>query len=475
MENSQLVVILRSLSKSEFREFGRFVQSPYFNNRDEVIRLYDVLKAYYPQFNSKHLTKQEIFGAIYPEKKFSDVLMRKLLSLMINQAMSFLAISGLQENELNYNVVLVDKLREKKLNHAFEKKSKLIDELLKTTRHNCAYYESKFKYTSIVNGHLLHTSESSMVHRFQNEIDDFFTYFLSVVLLMYVRLSEWSKGYNINFDLKFYEEVLEYLQSHDYRNVPSVHLYYNMLMLLNTEEENYFFELLESSKRFADKIGEIDDYNVAIVLIQYCFKRVQKGDVEYRKHQFETTKTILERNMIPPGHLEPYFFTNTIRNAVCINEFNWSLDFIEKYKERLNPEFTKDIVNYSLSVVEFYSGNYEKALEYISTVNPERSFMKLDIRNTLVVIYYELDHVDELLSSIDAYKHFLARDQSASKATVEKSQVFIKFVSSLLKIKLNENYEETELLKREIVKCEYFNLKEWLLEKAEELILKGKK
>jgi len=46
MENSQLTEALQTLSKEEFREFGKFLRSPFFNNRSEVIRLYEFLKLY---------------------------------------------------------------------------------------------------------------------------------------------------------------------------------------------------------------------------------------------------------------------------------------------------------------------------------------------------------------------------------------------------------------------------------------------
>ncbi len=132
MQKSQLAAILRSLSKDEYKEFGRFIHSPYFNNRDEVSRYYEALKEFYPLFSSKRLTEEIMFSKVYPGKNFSGLLMRKLNSLMISQAMNFFAVSSFKENELEFNVKILDRLREKKLDAMFEKRSKYLNELFST-------------------------------------------------------------------------------------------------------------------------------------------------------------------------------------------------------------------------------------------------------------------------------------------------------------------------------------------------------
>ncbi len=392
MENYQLAVILRSFTKEEFKEFGKYLKSPYFNNRSEVVRLYEAFKKFYPDFKSKNMNERVIFGKVYPKKKFSDILMRKAISLMTGHAMDFLAIDNFKGGQLEFNVKLLDILRQKKLPVLFEKKSKTIDELLLKAERNIQFYELKQKYISTVNGYLLIKNEKSMVRRFQNELDDFIEYFLIISLVLYIRLSEWSRSYNITFDLKFYDETLSFLGKHEYKDVPMIFLYYNMLMLLNTEEEKYFFELRSARNKYEKELSQVDDYNVAIVLMQYCHKRVQKGDTNFRKHQFDITKLVLKNNLIPPGYIEPYFFTNIVRNAANISEFSWSEEFIKGYKERLNPEFARETVNYSLAMVEFGKGNYEKSLSLLSTINIERSNMKVDIKNMLIMIYYELNY-----------------------------------------------------------------------------------
>lgn len=470
MKHSQLAVILRSFTKAEFKEFSRFLRSPYFNNRDEVTRFYDALKGFYPLFNSKNLTEENIFSKVYPKKKFSSVLMRKLVSLIIQQAMNFFTVSSFKENVLEFNVKMLDKLREKKLDTMFEKKIRNIEELFGKSKQDFAFYESKYKYTSILNGYYLNVNEKTMVNKFQNELDDFIEYYLGVSLLMYLRLSEWGRMYSIKFDMKFYNEVINYLSVSEFKNITISQIYFNMLMLLNSGEEKYFFTLQDLRDKFEDKLSGIDDFNIGVVSIQYCYKRVLKGDTEYRRHQFNITNKILDKNLIPAGYVDPYFFTNAVRNASAIKELEWAEKFINNYKQKLNPDNSEEITDYSLALVEFSRKNYERSLKHLSKINLEMSGMKLEIKNLLVVIYYELSYTEELISLIDTYKHFLHRDKNMSNQSRQTSTLFLNFVSELHKIKLSRKSGYPLKIKREIEAGPYSNLKEWLLEKANELI-----
>jgi hypothetical protein len=475
MENSQLSVILRSFTKDEFKEFGRFVHSPYFNNRDEVTRYYEALKEFYPLFVSKKLTEENIFAKVYPKKNYSDLLMRKLNTLMIRQAMNFFAISSFKENELEFNVKMLDKLREKKLDVMFEKKSKNMNELFSGSKHNFLYLESKYKYTSILNGYYLSNNERSMVNNFQNELDEFIEYFLGVSLLMYIRLGEWGKNFSIKFDLKFYDEVINYFQKSPFKEVTIARIYYYMVMLLNNGDEKYFFELQKCRDLFAEKLSNIDDYNIGIILMQYCYKRVIKGDIEFRKHQHEITKYMLDKDLVPAGYVEPYFFTNVIRNAANIQEFDWAEKFIKDYKPRLNPDFAEEISDYSFAMLEFSKGEYEKSLKYLSKINLEMSNMKMEIKNILIMIYYELSYTEELISMIDSYRHYLARDKTLSESISQTGTLFINSISELLKIKHNEKGGSVIKLRRGIAELQVSALKDWLLKKVDELEISKKR
>ena len=470
MKNTQLVVILRSMDISEFKELGKYVISPYFNNRSEVIRFYDALKKHYPLFDSDEFTDKIIFDIVYPGKNFSDVLMRKLVSLTTNLVLDFIAVKGFRNDSIGYNILLIDKLSERGLVEMFQKRSRILNEHLDSSKHDFAYYQSRLRQTSLLNGYFLNTDEKSMIKGYQKELDDLMQFFFSGVLLMYVRLTEWSRTLNHKFNLTFFNEVVNHFSLLKTDNVTLATLYFNMLMLIKTDEEKYYDDLINSSEQFRPNLSDADAYNTAIVLIQYCHKKVLKGNSEFRYKQFEITKGILKDNIIPPGFIEPYFFTNIIRNATAIQECDWAENFLYEYRHKLKPEIATEICDYSFAMIEITRGNFERSLTHLSKINIERSNMKLDIKNLQIVIYYELNYAEELISLTDAFKHYLRREKTLPELSVQNNLKFLGFVSDLVKVRLNKNSKTAYLLNKQISESEYFGSKEWLLRKSEDLM-----
>jgi hypothetical protein len=474
MKKTQLAETLRSLNKNEFREFGKFVRSPFFNNRDEVIRFYNSIKKFYPDFDSDNFTKERIFKQVYKRKQYSDVMMRKLTSLMVNLIMEYLLVNFGKTNKLESDVKLLEILRERKMLDLFVKKEKKVFELFKTSKHDFDLYNLQYRATSSINGVISLKDEKKMLRIFRKEHDDFMAYFLSFVLMQYIRLSEWSRIYTYNFDKKLFNEVTQFLSNNKHEDYPLIPLYYNMLMLLETGEERFFNTLKSQRIKYFEKVTQINNYNIAIVLIHHCYKKIQEGFGEYRIHQFELTKSLIENDLIPPGYIEQYFFTNTVRYTSSMKEINWSLEFIEKFKDRLDPESKDEILNYTRSMIEFHRGNFDLSLKLLSSININRSNMKYDIKNIMLMNYYELGFSEQLISHIDAYKHFIAREDKKSLEFKEKIKLFLSCVLSLNQILADNNKTKAELLKRKIENAPYFNHKEWLLSKTEELLNKKK-
>ena len=470
MKDSQLAEALRALSEAEFKEFGKFVSSPYFNNRDEIIRFYNTLKKYYPGFDSENFTKENLFLKVYKTKKYSDVLMRKLISLMINLVLEYLRISHNKHSVLENDVKLLEILRVRKMLNLYTRKQKKVVESIKNTPHDLSLYELQYKADSSLNGVSLINNEKEMLRVFQKEHDDFVSYFLGFVLIQYIRLTEWSKIYNMNFDLKLFDEVTGYLSKNKHEDFPLIKLYYNMLMLLKTGEQKYFDELSSESLKYRAKIASIHSYNIALVLIQFCYQKILNGFTEYSVKQFDLTKSIIENNLMPQGYIDPYFFTNTVRNASFLKETDWVQDFIKKHKDMLNPENRNEILNYSYAMLEFNRKDFHASLKYLSSINIEQANMKYDMKNILVLNYYELGYTEELISHVDSYKHFLSRDDKRTEPFKEKNKYFLKCVLNLVKLKDNGITSELEIFKKEIENAEYFNHKEWILEKTNELI-----
>lgn len=470
MENSNLIKILKSLNKNEFREFGKFIRSPFFNNRSEVVRFYDAIRVYYPDFNHKEFIPEYIFSRVYEKKKYSDSLMRKLSSLLSNYTLDYIAVKKFKSNSLDYNTKLLEELSKKKLDSMFEKKARQTYIALESSKHNLPYYYYKMRYSNIQNAYYLNRDVDFTAQNLQKEADNFSEYFIAEALEIFARLSNFSKVFNNKYELSLYPEVLNQLKDKNYEKVTLISLYHNILLLLNTNDEKYFFELKKVHKKFENKLGRLDEYNLFTVLFNYCISRIQAGNLKFRYERFEIDKKFVEKNLIQlDEYVELYSFLNAVTNAAYISEFMWAEKFVNDYNDKLNPVYFKDARDLSFAIIEFYRGNYRKALEYSSKIDLEFSHLKIDIKNLMVRVYYELGYFIELESLIDTYKHFLKRDKGLTEDAKRLNGDFIKFTSKLVNLKLNNKNEDVYLLKQEVENNSYFRFKEWILIKINEL------
>jgi len=72
MQNSKLITLLKALSPEEFRQFYRYIRTPFFTKSADLLKLYEAIRKHYPDFNSPKLEKERLFKHLYPKETFND-------------------------------------------------------------------------------------------------------------------------------------------------------------------------------------------------------------------------------------------------------------------------------------------------------------------------------------------------------------------------------------------------------------------
>ena len=71
MNKTSFLDIMRALNKEELKRFEAFLNSPYFNTRNNVVNLFSSIKKYAPEFTHKMLDKEEVWKKLFPGKKYN--------------------------------------------------------------------------------------------------------------------------------------------------------------------------------------------------------------------------------------------------------------------------------------------------------------------------------------------------------------------------------------------------------------------
>jgi hypothetical protein len=188
MNKSKLADVLKTFSKEEFRQFGKFVVSPFFNGRNEVIRFYESIKKGYPEFGSKQYSKENIFAKVYPKIAYKDTLMRKLISNLTKLAEEFIIQTAFKKEEFQKKKYLLLEFRHRRLDNLFELFAARTEKLFENEKKNFEYFFNKSAFYNILNGYNGFRNPSLVDRNFQEESDNFFYFFLCKSLEIYARL-----------------------------------------------------------------------------------------------------------------------------------------------------------------------------------------------------------------------------------------------------------------------------------------------
>lgn len=473
MKNLKLFDSLRTLNKEEFREFGKFVHSPYCNNRSEAVRFYDEIKPFYPDFDSEKLESKNLFKLIYPGKKFNPVLIRKTQSLLFHLFQKYIVDLKFRNNRLLYDLELIEALRDRKLVKLHNKKYREYEDNLKGLKETMEVYEFIYKSENVLR--LNYESLDKEIEKSRRSLNKMFPYIFTLMLNEYLYIINLHSDYEKIIDKDLFNIMMAYLEKSVYRKYPLINYYYLMVKLKITGEIRYFNELFEFRNVHSKKLETVHNENALIILIDYCLINIGTGKYDFRETMFKLSQVFAEENIMYQKVTEPITFTNLIRNSAALKQFHWAEKFMLSSENNLPLSEKSSIINYCKGMLEYEKGNYQNALKLLSPLNLKWLNMKNDIRKIMIKCYYELAYFEELLLQIDSYRHFINTNYDPKQKSFRGNRNFIKYVSLLINLTMNNDSRTAAELMNRIEKTEYFYHKEWVQEKLYKIIKKGAK
>jgi hypothetical protein len=482
MENSNIISLLKTFSKNEMKEFDKFLRSPYFTEgkglRHKILYDYFLqLGEFYPDFSSKQFNSELLYQKLYPGTEYNDGIMRKLNSDLNRLAEKFLIQIEMEKNEIDSRKYLLRQLSERKPEKAYIKKFNEILKYLELLEKDEKYF---FELSEVWNNHWDYNYTKRDFYKLSESISAVNSYAFYVVLKslgMYLWSISILRVVNLKLDLHLYKDLMEHVKNNYtmYEKVPHVLFRYNLIMLFISGEEDYFRELKKIKEKYFSLLNKIDKFNVYIMMTNYCYDMILKGNFQYRSERFELDKQCLSQKLYEgAGGLDGFAFLAIAKNANRLGEFKWTEKMGIDFSGEIEPSGKDFALNFVKADTQFAKRQYLGALEYLSRIKTEHFNEKQNIRNLTIMIYYEMDEYDSSLSVIDSSKHYIRSDRHLSPALKENYLKFITIAEQLVKVRENNEKNLVFQLKNKIVLSPNMLNKDWLLEKTEELE-KGKK
>ncbi|MBN8569538.1 MAG: hypothetical protein J0M18_07895 [Ignavibacteria bacterium] len=480
------IEILKALSKEEFKRFGDFVKSPYFNSVEVLGNIFDEIVKVYPDFESTRLSYKKISQKIYPGKEFNQQTIRNLYSKFGNLLKKFIAVENILSDDDTVNLNMAEGMNKRKL---FELSNKLVEKFRKEKEENEIfgvwdfYFKFRIEHLFYNNLTLLHKSNTPEFYKaMNNKTENLVAFFLKAYYMFNEAqgiLLNLYKGYEMSPMIKsFYSSLnsekffsTSEIKSHKYYSYLRMHYLISKYQNSDLPEEE-FRDLFDTFKNNIDSFLKIDKTNFFTSLDALILSKLIPKDKKYYKDLFESAKLYCKQNIYPDdslGPLEILQFRNYFTVALLLKEFDWAEKFVREYTNYLKPELVENELNYSMAILSFKNKKYEDSLNYFNKMVITDIMEKMNVRIYTLMNYIELKAHEPAISMVQALKQFSKENKEIPHLKVDSLRNSIRFLDEIVKAEAN-NKKIERYIYDEAMSVRFFFQKQYIMEKMEGLV-----
>lgn len=449
MFQNKSIVILKTFSPQEIRQFDEFLSSPFFNKNQTLIQAFSIIRGMYPAFDDPNLERTKLFKLIFTGEAYDEQKLRYLMTDLTKQLEEYLcykAISG--EQIFKYHLLLIT-YRNRKLDKPFLNTLKLAEKLLedhplRDVSHSFYEYlveEDRYRFMSDRREHL---HESNL----QKVVDNLDKYYILNKMRYCAEIINNKNVVAINYKLFLYEEIMNHIRHNPLDSVPAARIYYNIILTL-TEPENkiHYTNLLQLLQENHNLFSHDEIFDMYVYAKNYCIRKINHGDTEYIRELFDLYKLMLKDKIIlRDNQLSQFDYKNIVYLGLRVGESEWVKNFIVRYNDYLEPQYRKNAYTYNMASYYYFQKNYDEVLTLLRSVEFTDFYYHLDSKSLLLKTYYELGETEALFSLIEAFKVYIKRNNLIPPYQKTIYLNMIRFVSRLYKWKLKPTKNLREIV-----------------------------
>jgi len=486
MLTNSTIEILQKFDKKELLKFREFARSPYLNSVEILIKMYDEVAKYYPDFNSPKLSYENMWKKLYPAKPYNDKIIRNVYTKFSNLLKKFIGYEEFEAEEINVELKIIEGLNKRHSYKLSEKitensKKKLLQEFKPSIDNYFQLFKLNEQYVEQMD-YLRHETTKEFHNAIRDSSENFTSYVLSVMFQLLTQQSILKKNYRVESD----ETLLDrFIDSIDIGNVFKFlgnknhkhfnHLKIKYLFYLYSSKDITLEEYYELKNIIFENAPEIE-INEAItifgVLGDILLTRIMPKQTGLTNEILLIGKKICEMNFYNEDsklEFEVYTFRNFFTAAVMNKEFEWADNFVDKYIQYVRAEARENEYNYSKAIINFKLKKYEESLDFINKFQTTDILEKMNIRLYSLMNYIELGAHESAVSMISSIRQFTSESKEIPPAKEESLQNSLKFFSEIVKCLANGKKMDYAILKEAFALPKYFQ-KTYIYEKMETMV-----
>lgn len=466
MNKITLFELLNTFDRKEIRDFKKFLHSPLFNQRKDVIILYDLFLES-TSFSEGFWTKERIWQKINPGHPFKAAQLHHVQSYLHQLAQDFLAQQEFWHTSFQRNIHLGKALRRKKMSTHFEKNwNKNKAQLQKASLRHTDYHYQKYQLSRELYAYEHHQQRSGESN-LQQLTEELTTFYAAELLKQSCSILSHQQMSQQNYAVTFLPEVLEKVEKNNWLEEPAIAIYYHSYRALSDlSQETHFEQLKMLIDQHWTKFPASEIRDIFLLAINYCIQRLNAGDRQFIREAFELYRSGLSKSvLLENAQLSHFTYKNVLKLGMELREFDWVEAFLYKYKTALPPENRENIFLHTLAVFYFGKPDYDRVLELLRQVEFKDKLHELDARRMLLRIYMEREAFDALESLLDSFQVYIRRQPELGYHR-ENYLNLIRYTRKLLRIPAHDR-EGRLSLAQEIESVKAIAERRWLMEKLQ--------
>ncbi|MBI5914848.1 MAG: hypothetical protein HY842_05685 [Bacteroidetes bacterium] len=461
MQDTRLIALLQTFDRREQRELRKFTASPFFNQRQDVVGLLDLLLGCLNDAQSlpdKAETHLRLYG---PDMPFDDHRVRMAMSFLLKGTEQYLVHTEFFGDEVKVKTKLAEVYRRRNLPKHFERAMREAQAVQQQSPHRNAEFFNADYHVQMEQYRFAATNSRTAEHNLQAITDNLdLTYFAQKLRQACLLLSH-QAVYKTDYQFGMLEEVLAHVESQQLLGVPAIAVYYFCYRALTQPEQpDHFRQLKKLLVEECEKFPQHEIADLYLLAINFCIRHYNQGNPDYVADEFDLYREGLKRSyFLNNGTLSRFTYRNVVTVGLKVQAFDWVENFVNEFKEKLEPKHRESMYSFNLARLAYERRSHGAALRLLQKSEYADLLLNLAAKALVLKIFYETGELDALDSHLSAMQKFIRR----KKVMGYHRENYLNLV--LFTKKLMETHEKPGLaaLRQEIEGTKSVAEKEWLM------------
>ncbi len=455
--------LLASLGPDERDRFRDYLRSPYWVTHRGLVDLYQAFVPFLEGERENPPTDRELFAACFQGEKLDKKRLSYPLHYLNVELERFLGIEYYRrqghQKDLNELKALREKGQEKHFRHRW---TRLEKERSQNQQARSTYWEEEQELQQLAALEAFKKQDVETYQECQQKASAYLdqAYFLRRLKMSCERLNE-QRIFTSHFHHPFSKEVVLFLEQQDQLD-PLTAMYLHIYHTLEeAEEESHFEALCTLIDEQQDKVSRADMREVYLYALNYCIRKFRTGQISIAEKALHLYQQGIETRILFDGaHLPSRTFTNAVKQALVLRQFDWIRSFIESYRDHLAPDSRQDTLFYNLADYYYHLEEYGKVLDQLKQLRFNDLHYHLGSRVLLLKTYYHMEETDALLSLLASFSVYLRRKKELSTPLRRTYLNFCRLLHKVLSLKPSADREK---IREQIRETNPLAERSWLL------------